>query len=90
MQKRTDVDENGREIEDLADELTTLDLNVMEEPFEGKLAEGCDLCGENGQALCWHKVEDKFEFVFRVGYVFGVMFFTLRMFSPCYYQLKRS
>lgn len=67
MQKRSDVDEDGKEIEDLANELTTLDLNVMEEAFEGKLAEGCDLCGESGLPLCWHKVEEKFEFVFRVS-----------------------
>ncbi|KAM7535195.1 hypothetical protein Aperf_G00000096739 [Anoplocephala perfoliata] len=62
MRKRPDNEAN-----DSGDQLTSLNLNVLEEPFEEELAEGCDLCGENGQTLCWHKVEQKFEFIFREG-----------------------
>lgn len=46
---------------------TVLDLNAIEGPFDEEIRRGCDLCGESGQILCWHKVEEHFEFVFRVN-----------------------
>lgn len=69
MQKRSDNQANESGGRAIVEEPTSLNLNVLEEPFDGELGDGCDLCGENGQTLCWHKVEKKFEFVFRVRLV---------------------
>uniref|UniRef100_A0A5K3EY59 WD_REPEATS_REGION domain-containing protein n=1 Tax=Mesocestoides corti TaxID=53468 RepID=A0A5K3EY59_MESCO len=52
---------------DITDELNFLELNALEEPFEEQIRQNCELCGEGGQTLCWHKVNEFFEFVFREG-----------------------
>ncbi|VDK40629.1 unnamed protein product [Taenia asiatica] len=70
MRKRTNTRECGNEASatrGFIGEHTALKLNVLEEPFEEEIRWGCDICGESGQVLCWHKVEKYFEFVFREG-----------------------
>ncbi|KAH9284754.1 hypothetical protein ECG_02814 [Echinococcus granulosus] len=70
MRKRTGTRGCGNEASttrNFIDEHTALNLNAPEEPFEEEIRQGCELCGESGQTLCWHKVDRYFEFVFREG-----------------------
>lgn len=72
MRKRTSTPGCGNEASatrNFIDEHTALELNVLEEPFEEEIGQSCDTCGESGQTLCWHKVEQYFEFVFRVSFL---------------------
>ncbi|VDM31477.1 unnamed protein product [Hydatigera taeniaeformis] len=70
MRKRANIRERGNEAsatQGFTNEQNTLRLDVLEEPFEEAIRQNCGICGESGQTLCWHKVEQYFEFVFREG-----------------------
>nr|VZI22264.1 unnamed protein product [Spirometra erinaceieuropaei] len=38
-----------------------------ERPFEAEILAPCKVCNATGQALCWHKVDERFHFFFQEG-----------------------
>uniref|UniRef100_A0A0X3QCA4 General transcription factor 3C polypeptide 2 n=2 Tax=Schistocephalus solidus TaxID=70667 RepID=A0A0X3QCA4_SCHSO len=60
-------EEAGKEILESNDFYKKTLEESPERPFEAEILAPCKVCNAAGQALCWHKVNDGFHFLFQEG-----------------------